>query len=77
MIAVLIAVRDFLLALAFAWVGVTLDRPSNASAPQAQPQQHAQTAQSGGASSTASCSAARLCATGERPHFDALNCDEK
>ena len=75
MIAVLIAVRDFLLALAFAWVGVTLDRPSS-SATQAQPQQHAQPAQSG-ASPTAACSAARLCTTGERPHFDALNCDEK
>lgn len=76
MIAVLIAVRDFLLALAFAWVGITLDHPSSSSAPQQQPPQHAQPAQSG-ASSTASCSAARLCTTGERPHFDALNCDEK
>lgn len=33
MLAVLVAIRDFLLAAALAWVGVTIDRPhQNASA---------------------------------------------
>lgn len=35
MLAVLIAVRDFLLAAALAWVGVTIERPHD-SAPDAQ-----------------------------------------
>jgi hypothetical protein len=35
MLAILIAVRDFLLAAALAWVGVTIERPHH-SAPDAQ-----------------------------------------
>jgi hypothetical protein len=70
MIAVLIAVRDFLLAMALAWVGVTLDRPAT------QAQTHPQAQQTSGGAA-ASCSDAHMCSSSERPRFDSLNCDEK
>jgi hypothetical protein len=72
MIAVLIAVRDFLLAMALAWVGVTLERPSaqTQAHPQAQQQQQASGA-------PAACSDGHMCSAAERPHFDSLSCDEK
>ena len=69
MITVLISVRDFLFALALAWVGITLVSP----APHAE--QHARPV--AGASAPASCSDARACSASHRPHFDALNCDDQ
>ena len=64
MIAVLITVRDILIAAALAWVGVTFDAPARHA-----PQQPA-------SASTPACSGSQMCSA-QRPHFDALGCDEK
>lgn len=67
MISVLIAVRDFLLALALSWVGVTIEQPAP---PAAQPPaaQHA--------ASTPACGDGQMCAA-QRPQFDSLTCNER
>jgi hypothetical protein len=72
MFAILLAARDFLLAIALNWVGVTLEPPSEVLREARPP---APAASSASPSASSACVAdGGACITAQRPGFNALDC---